>query len=401
LTATRSSLLHLRTHYFAMYGVFGAVSPYLPVYLRDVKGLEPAQLGTIFAVGQTGVLFMPALMTMLADRFRVVSPLLIGLFACNLVAMGSLGVAHGFAACLMALFLNQLANQPQTALGDGLFFTLQSDPTQPRASFSSVRIWGTLGFIAASAMVFVVSTFGGLHAMPWVAGGAALLGLLNGRSLPRRLAPHRETSGPLPTVEAARLFRRPRIALFCVGIGLLVISNTAYYGFYPLYLTQQVGFEARWVGLIANIGVGFEIVYMLSFERLRARFGLPGMILLGGAACVARQAFLAFLPSPFFATIFQGFHGLTVIGVLIAPALYLNGLAGDRFRNSVQGLYAMLVVGGFAIVGNLLSGYLATIGLLVLYRVGFAVALCGLVLAAIALRWDSKKPVLGVPGDLV
>jgi len=57
----------------------------------------------------------------------------------------------------------------------------------------------------------------------------------------------------------------------------------------------------------------------------------------------------------------------------------------------VQGLYAMIVIGSFAIVGNLISGYLATIALLVLYRVDFAVALGGLVLAAIALRWESKK----------
>ena len=81
--------------------------------------------------------------------------------------------------------------------------------------------------------------------------------------------------------------------------------------------------------------------------------------------------------------------------------MYLNGLAGDRFRNSVQGLYAMIVIGGFAIVGNLISRYLATIGLLVLYRVGFAVALCGLLLAAIALRWEAKKPGTDLPAVLV
>jgi MFS transporter, PPP family, 3-phenylpropionic acid transporter len=389
---TPPSLWPLKRHYLVMYGVFGTVSPYIPVYLRDVKGLAPEQLGTIFAFGQSGVLFMPALMTLLADRFRVVSPLLVGLFSLNVVAMLALTGASGFAACLAAVFFYQLANQPQIALGDGLFFTLQSDPRQPRAAYSAIRIWGTVGFIVGSALVFVASRFGGLAALPWVTAAIAFLGVLNARGLPRRLAPRPETARALPTLDAARLFLRPRVALFACGVGLIVTTNTAYYGFYPLYLTQITGFDARWVGWIANLGVGIEILYMLSFERLRGRFGLPGIILLGGACCLVRQGLLAFVPHPVSAVSLQAMHGLTVIGILITPAMYLNTLAGDGYRNSVQGLYAMIIVGGFAIAGSLVSGQLAAIGLLTLYRTGFVVCAVGLAMIAAALVAFDRRP---------
>jgi PPP family 3-phenylpropionic acid transporter len=377
----------LRAHFFAVYSVLGCVSPYLPVYLRDVKGIGPGALGIILATGQAGVLFMPALMTFLADRYRVVAPLLVALFALNAVAVGLLTQAQGFLACLACIFFTQLANQPQIALADGLFFSLQADPRAPRIAYAGIRVWGTLGFIAANLLVAAVFPLGGLAAMPWVAAALALAGLLNATRLPRRLGPVAPAArARFPTAEAARVLAQPRVALLCLGLALMVVTNTAYYGFYPLYLTEQVGVAPRWVGAIAALGVTLEIGYMLNLDRLRARLGLPGLILLGAACSLARLTLLAFFPTAPFAIGLQALHGLTIIGVLIAPAMYLNQLAPDHCRNSVQGLYVMLVVGAFAILGNLLSGRIAEHGLLTLYRAALAIGLLGFTLIALSFR---------------
>jgi predicted MFS family arabinose efflux permease len=188
----------------------------------------------------------------------------------------------------------------------------------------------------------------------------------------------------LPTFDAARLLLRPPLFIFCLGIGLILFTNAAYYSFYPLYLTEVVGFEPRWVGLIASIGVVLELGYLLLFDRFRSRVSLPAIIIVGSFTCVLRMAMLAFLPSPFWATAFQLFHGVGVIGVFIAPAMYLNSLAGDNYRSSVQGLYVMLVPGGFSILGNLISGQLAAGGLMHLYQISLWVALIGTALLVVA-----------------
>lgn len=383
-----ASLPRLKMHYFAVYGVMGCVAPYLSVYLRDVKILTPAQIGLIYATGQAGVLFMPALMTHLADRHRLVAPLLAGLFAVNAAAVGLLSHAAGFAACLAAVFFVQLANQPQIALGDGLFFSFQRDPRMPATKYSAVRVWGTLGFIFASVVVAGFFRWGGLELMPAVAMGAAVLGLLNALRLPARLPPLAATTpGRLPSLEAARVLMQPRLAVLCLGLGCLVATNAAYYAFYPLYLTDLAGIPARWVGIVAAGGVTIEVGWMLAFESLRARFGLPGMIMLGGSSAVTRLALLAFLPVAGVAVGVQVIHGVTVIGLLITPAMYLNSQAPDHCRNSVQGLYVMLVVGVFAIVGNTLAGIVAEIGLLTLYRAALGVGALGLALVVFSFLW--------------
>lgn len=383
-------LFRLKAHYFWVFAVFGCISPYLPVYLREVKGLAPAQIGTILAVGQSGVLFLPPVMTFVADRYGLVAPLLIGLFSINVAAMAGFTVATGFAACLFAVFFNQLANQPQVALSDGLFFSLQRAAGGGSTSFSVVRVWGTIGFIVPSLAIVMVFPWGGLQVVPYAAILAALFGMANARHLPRLIERSAEARTRLPTADAARLLLRPRLALFCIGMGLLIASNAAYYGFYPLYLTQQVGIEARWVGLIATVGVTFEIGFMLGFERLKQRVGLRGLVLAGVLAGLARLGLLGFWPSPVTAVCLQFGHGLTIIGLMVAPVIYLNTLAGDSFRNSVQGLYVMLVSGVFAVSGSYLSGHFAEAGLMVLYRLAFGVCALGGALVVTSFLWPRR-----------
>jgi PPP family 3-phenylpropionic acid transporter len=391
------ALRRLRWHYLAVYAIFGCVSPYLPVYLGDIKGLSPEQIGLIFAIGQSGVLVLPALMTLMADRYRIVAPIMIALFMVNLTAMAGLSLATGLTACLAAVVLNQFANQPQLALTDGLFFSLQARAGPAAVPFSSVRVWGTIGFIGPSLALFSVYSWGGLTLVPYAAMLMAVAGLVNARHLPRRLPDTGPRATRLPTAEAARLLLQPRTALFCAGLGCVIAANAGYYAFYPVYLTREVGVDPRWIGLIANVGVVIEIAYMLGFERLQARFGLAGVTLAGIGAVLIRNVCLAFFPTIAAAVGLQAVHGLAIVGVHLAPLMILNRLVtGESYRNSVQGLYAMLVVGVFGITGNFTAGQLAGRGLPLLYQVNLATTAVGFALVLVALRWrDSDGATLG------
>ncbi len=391
-----TSIRRLQAHYFAIFAVFGAVTPYISIYLRDVKGLSPSEMGNIFATGQSAVLFMPVLMTYLADKYRVVRPLLVTLFALNLIAMTALAGALGFWACLLWISFNRLATQPQVALSDGLYFTLQAEPDQPKAPFSKVRVWGTIGFIAPSIVFYLGYEFGGgITWIPWVTAAAAALGIINAFGLPMRSAAiSKKPSNKVPTLEAARVLARPPLALFSIGVGFVFFTNMAFYGFYPLYLTSEVNIAEKWIGPISSLGVGMEIFYVLALDRLKKRFGFEGIIALGAIASLFRLACLAYLPTPFFAVFFQVFHGLTVIGFMIVPVMYLNTHAEEGYRNSIQGLFIMLVAGAFSIAGNIVAGQIAEIGLLTLFRASLIFCLIGIVLIVVSFwlqrRADSK-----------
>lgn len=178
---------------------------------------------------------------------------------------------------------------------------------------------------------------------------------------------------------------------------MILFTNAAYYSFYPLYLTEVVGFAPRWVGLIASLGVVLELGYLILFDRFRNHLSLPKILAVGALACALRLAILAYLPSPFWAIVLQLSHGLTVLGAFIVPAMYLNTLAGDTFRSSVQGLYVMVVPGAFSILGNVVAGQLATRGLRMLFEVNLWIAIAGAGLIALAFQME-RRARLSTPG---
>ena len=47
----------------------------------------------------------------------------------------------------------------------------------------------------------------------------------------------------------------------------------------------------------------------------------------------------------------QLIHGLTVLVIHVAPPIFLNQRAGDRYRNSMQGLYTMAFAGAGRVIG--------------------------------------------------
>ena len=83
------------------------------------------------------------------------------------------------------------------------------------------------------------------------------------------------------------------------------------------------------------------------------------MMLLGAAAMVLRFVLLFAVPTPAVAVGTQLLHGLMVMVIVMAPPVFLNRHAGDGFRNSMQGVYALLVVGTGRVVGNYLAGAIA------------------------------------------
>jgi MFS transporter, PPP family, 3-phenylpropionic acid transporter len=255
-------------------------------------------------------------------------------------------------------------------LQDAIYFAVarqRSSAGRLSPPFHLVRVWGSIGFIVPSVLLYMLLRQGLPVAVVLpVATTVGLIGLLNTFLLPDpriRLQPKPEEALPaesrLPTFAALRALREPHVLVFCIGMGMVHVASAVDYGFYPIYLTELIGIDPRWVGLIAGAGVTVEIGFMLSFGWLMRRLGLKWLVALGIAAMAGRFLLLAALPTVWVAVGVQAMHGLSVLVMHVAPPLFLNRHAEDRFRNSMQGLYTMVVVGLGRILGSVVGGYLA------------------------------------------
>lgn len=369
----------LKRQYLLAFGVMGSVVPYVPVILDQRLG-DRALVGDVLSLTGVAIIVTPVIMTFLADAYVASRTLMAILFGVIVAAAWLLSDVHTPLAIAAAYGLLALALWPQLSLQDGLTFGVNRARTaagQPGLPFHRVRVYGTIGFILPTAALYLLMARGASASIALLVGcGVATLGLINTTRLPRPepASPARKTR--LPTWAAARQMFRGQGLLLCVAIFIAQTASAAYYAFYPIYLTAEIGFADKWIGPIAIVGVVLEIGVMLAVGPLLRRIGLTGTLVLGLGCAAARLALLALWPHPVVAVAVQGFHGMSVIALNVLPLIYLDSLAKDAYRSSMQGLYAMVVIGVARIAGSHLGGRLAEVSLLDVFGAG-AIATAG------------------------
>lgn len=352
----------LKTQYFLTFGVMGCLFPYVPVYLR-FRSMTQAQVGWILGIGSAAVIISPVLVTLIADARLEARRVLAMLLLLTAAALCILPLAGSFTAILAIYFLMSVAQIPTIPLQDGINFTLQEQAKaagQKTVPFHRIRVWGTIGFIAAGAPLFVAMKCGmPVTAALYAAAVFSALAAANTLRLPPLPPATARSPGSLPTLAAARILFSRNLLAFCLASFLLQVAGAAYYGFYTIYLTEQLGIPAAWAGPAMNVGVIFEIAFMLSFGLLLRRLGMRGVLIACTTAVLLRMLLLGLFADVPVAIGSQVLHGAMVLTLNVIPAVLLNSYAEDRFRHSMQGLYTMLIVGLGRIVGNIAAGPIA------------------------------------------
>ena len=347
----------------------GSLVPFLAIYLKRGKGLNEGEIGLAIGIASFSILFTPVLMTLLADTRFDPRRLTSLIFLISGASLLGLHFAQGLLLVLLLLTIHSLAYAGVMPLHDGMTFSLQRQWEKKGRTpppYNRIRFWGTIGFIIPSLFLFFLLDTGLCTGMILFSGLAySILALINVFRVPdpRLVETSPKRRQQLPTALAARLMLRPHMRVFSIAMFLYLGASFSFTSFYPLYLADVIGIEERWVGLIYNFGVTLEIGFMLSLGWLHARLGFRKLMLLGISVFVLQTLALGFFPTPLVAVLGQSVHGIIILSMYIAPIMYLNRQAGDTFRNSIQGLYTMAIVGVSRIVGISVAGQVGQIDL--------------------------------------
>jgi len=357
----------IKFHYVLVYAILGSLLPYLSIYATQ-RGLTGSEIGWVFGVFGVAVMIAPPIYTALADRFAANRSLIAGCYGLGAAALVGLGFAESFPAILLMHLLFALVFASLIPLMDGLTFATTQGPAdespgfdlgKPRTPYRKVRIFGSYGWMAPGA-IFPLLLLADVDALAVsraaMATGAVfgVVGLVSCAALPRYRAATARSA--LPTADALRALLQRDVRVFVAVVFMLFMSIAVLFTFYPPYL-KALGVRSELVGLITNLGVAVEIVCMIGSGWLIGRVGLRGVMLFGVGCHVARMVLLAAWPTATVGIVTQLFHGPTVLALYLIPPMYLNAHAAGRFRNSIQGLYAMLCFGVARVIGSALAGY--------------------------------------------
>jgi nucleoside transporter len=309
-------------------------------------GLSDA-IAWAYTVGPIAAVISPFFLGMVADRFfasqRVLGVLHILGGAAMLAAPRA--AAAGATPFIAILLLHMLCYMPTLALSNAVAF--RNLASQER-HFPLVRVFGTIGWIAANQLVSAGLAADELPAQFTVAGAAGIALGLYSFTLPHTPAPAAGKPARLRDVlglDALALLRDRSFAVFIVSSLLTCIPLAAYYAFAPVF-AGAAGFKstAAWMSL----GQVSEVLFMLAMPLLFLRLGVKWMLLAGMLAWVLRYGlFAAAAPHSIQSLIILGIllHGICYDFFFVAGFIYTDRKAGPESRAQAQGFLILITQG--------------------------------------------------------
>ncbi len=362
----------LSAYYFFYFGFVGAFSPYFTLYLQSLS-FSATDIAILMSLMQVMRILAPNLWGWLAERLGMPVIIVRLSAAASLAGFSLFFLTEDFAGIFLGMALMAFFWSASLPLIESVTFAHLGGQGQ---RYGSIRVWGSVGFIAAVLGIGYALDHLPIASMLWMT--ALILGgiLLCALWVPDAIR------APAARLQASlgETLRRPEVRALLGACFFMSAAHGALYVFYSIHLVDN-GYGKALVGWMWTLGVVAEIVVFLFMPQLMRRFSLRALLLFAFAAAVLRFVLIGWgvgsLPVLVFA---QLLHGATFGAYHAAAIAAVNLWFPGRLQSRGQALYGSISFGAGGMAGGLLSGFTWDgIGPAWTYTLGSVFALAGLV----------------------
>ena len=375
---------------FLEYVIWGAWLPLLTLYLTTFlkfDGVQVAWIQNTFAIGSLFGMFIGG---QLADRYFAQEKFLAFSHLIGGVTMLLLPMQKTFGGFFSLMLVHCLFYVPTLSVTNAIAFANLKDAQK---DFGFVRLWGTIGWIAASwPFVFilvdwaVVPAFGAVTFTEWL--GKALGSVKSGPALESALTniftvagitslvlaafclmlPHTPPAEKKPDeqkfapFEAMKLLAIPSILVLFIVTFFDSLVHYCYF-FWTSPFLQAVGVPVNWIMPAMSIGQIAEIATMAGLGFFLKKLGWRKTMIIGILGHSVR--FLIYsIGTPelrWLVILSNVVHGFCYAFFFASVYIYVDEHFPKDVRTSAQGLFNLLILGVGPFIGNFLWGYLGNV----------------------------------------
>jgi MFS transporter, NHS family, xanthosine permease len=362
--------LRLTAMSFLQFFVWGAWLITVGNYWFGTKQWSGAEFGAIFSTLGISSILMPAITGIIADKWVSAEKL-----------YGVLHILGGLALCYLpqvddpttfyyVIFAAMLCYMPTISLSNSVAYSiLKNNNFDVVKVFPPIRVWGTVGFIAAMWITNLTGNKASGNMFYLAALAAIILGVYS-FTLPK-CAPQNLIASDAHWTEklglnAFKLFGTYKMALFFIFSMFLggALQLTNMYG--DVYLSEfskmpeyADSFVVKYSTIIMSISQISETLFILAIPFFLKRFGIKQVMLISMLAWVLRFGLFAYgNPMDGLWMIIASciVYGMAFDFFNISGSLFVETSTDASIRSSAQGLFMMMSNGFGAFFGGLLSG---------------------------------------------
>lgn len=381
--------LRLTIMNFLEFAVWGAYLTCMGNYLgRAGMGSE---ISWFYAIQGIVSIFMPAIVGVIADkwiqpqRMLGICHLIAGLSMIMLCNLGMSSAMPDKALFISIYTLSVAFYMPTLALSNTVAFTiLKNNGMDTIKDFPPIRVFGTIGFIATMWFVNCATLddngfgftleqsdfkFQYTYMQFLVSGALSVLLAAYCMTLPQCKIVAKQSQSLAETfgLDAFKLFKQKRMALFFVFSALLGMSLQVTNGYATPFLTSFKGipeladtFCANNATMLVSLSQISEALCILLIPFFLKRFGIKVVMMIAMFAWVLRFGFFG-LGSPDMPGVILFILSCIVYGVAfdffnVSGGLFVDNECNENVRASAQGLFMLMTNGIGATIGTLIAG---------------------------------------------
>jgi MFS transporter, PPP family, 3-phenylpropionic acid transporter len=322
--------------YAAFFTVVGIQLPFWPVWLA-AKGMSPAEIGVLLALGVGAKIAGNPLAGHLADRLGERRRPMVAFAGCGLAAFALFGLVDGFWPIFVVSLLFFTLWPPIMPLGESLTMLAARGGA---LDYGRVRLWGSISFVVLAVVAGRVLVDQPAGTIFWMVLAAIALTTLACQLLPD-IRPERASSMALSILQP---LRDRSFALFLAAAALIQGSHAVYYAFGTLHW-RAAGYSEDVIGALWAEGVVAEILLFIVGGRVLRRLGPARLLALGGLAGGVRWLVLGLTDSLPALVCVQTLHAFTFGAAHLGAIHFIAKAVPPAFSATAQSLYSSLVMG--------------------------------------------------------
>jgi NHS family xanthosine MFS transporter len=355
---------------FLQFFIWGAWLITVGNYWFATKQWSGAEFGAIFSTLGISSIIMPAITGIIADRWINAEKLYGILHILGGLAIFYIPEVNDPSTFYWVIFGAMLCYMPTISLSNSVAYNiLINNNFDIVKAFPPIRVWGTIGFIAAMWITNLSGNKASAN-MFYISGVAAIILGIYSFTLPTcsiQKATNRDSSLIKKLgLDAFKLFGTYKMALFFIFSmflgGALQLTNMygdtylSEFAMVPEYANSII---VEYSTIIMSISQVSETLFILAIPFFLRKFGIKQVMLISMFAWVLRFALFAYgnpADGLWMIVLSCVVYGMAFDFFNISGSLFVETTTDPKIRSSAQGLFMMMSNGFGAFFGGIVSG---------------------------------------------
>ena len=330
-------------------------------YLTTALSATGGEIGLAYGTQSLGAIIAPFIIGLIADRFFAAQRILGFLHITGAFLLYYIAAQTEFTSFYSLLLAYMVIYMPTLALVNAISFKQMKNPEK---EFSPIRVWGTIGWIAAGLLIgwLALEKSNSLEQTYQIGALISLVLGIFSFFLPNTPPPKKGKDASLNEIlglDALSLLKDKNFLIFFISSVLICIPLAFYYQETNIFL-NEIGLENAASKM--TMGQMSEMLFLFLMPLFFSRLGVKKMLLIGMAAWVIRYLAFGFGDAGSGVWLLYGgiiLHGICYDFFFVTGQIYTDQKAHSGIRSAAQGMITLATYGVGMLIGFWLAGQIA------------------------------------------